>query len=205
MLRVGLTGGICAGKSTVTALFRELDVPIVDADELAHALVAPGQPALRAIVERFGDDVLTSEGALDRQRMRERVFAHAEERKALEAILHPAIRERTRRLLSELEQAGAAYAINVVPLLVEAGLTDTVDRVLVVDVPADVQLQRLMARDGIDATQAQRMLDAQASRQQRLDVADDVIRNDTSLAALRVHVQELHTSYRQRAAGAAPR
>ncbi|MDH3452076.1 MAG: dephospho-CoA kinase [Gammaproteobacteria bacterium] len=205
MLRVGLTGGICAGKSAVTELFRELQVPVVDADELAHALVEPGQPALQAIVERFGESVLNRDGSLDRQQLREHVFAQPGEREALESILHPAIREKTQALLAEFEQAAAVYAINVVPLLLETGLTDTVDRILVVDAPEDVQLQRLMARDGIDATQAQRILSAQTSRQQRLAVADDIIHNHGSLAALRAQVQQLHASYQQLARGAVQR
>lgn len=205
MLRVGLTGGICAGKSTVSALFAELEVPIVDADELAHALVEPGQAALQAIVERFGAAVLDQDGSLNRQRMRERIFAQPAERKALENILHPAIRERTRELLQTHERAGAAYAINVVPLLVETGLSDSFDRILLVDVAEDVQLERLMARDNIDVTQAERILSAQASRERRLAIADDVIRNDVTPAELRVRVQELDAAYRQQAAAGVSR
>lgn len=195
MLRIGLTGGICAGKSTVAEQFRALQVPIVDADELAHALVEPGQPALQAIVARFGDSVLRSDGTLDRPSLRERVFASAEERRALEGILHPAIRARTRALLAALEEDAHAYAINVVPLLVETGLNDAYDRILVVDVPEGVQLERLMKRDGIDATQARRILATQAARRERLAAADDVIRNDGTQDALREQVQRLHAEY----------
>jgi len=205
MLRVGLTGGICAGKTTVTELFRALRIPIVDADELAHALVAPGQPALRAIVARFGDRVLQADGSLNRQLLREHVFAHPDERHALENILHPVIREKTGALLAELERAGTSYAINVVPLLVETGMISSFDRILVVDVAEDIQLERLMKRDGIDAPQAERIVRTQASRKQRLDAADDVIHNDGETAALRGQVQRLHTSYRELARTSAQR
>jgi len=205
MLRVGLTGGICAGKTTVTELFRALRVPIVDADELAHTLVEPGQPALQAIIARFGDRVLQADGSLDRQLLREHVFARPDERHALENILHPVIREKTGALLTELERAGTSYAINVVPLLVETGLVSSFDRILVVDVAEDIQLERLMKRDGIDTLQAERIVHTQASRKQRLDAADDVIHNDGETTALRGQVQRLHTSYRELARTSAQR
>jgi len=205
MLRVGLTGGICAGKTTVTEVFRALRIPIVDADELAHALVKPGRPALQAIVARFGDKILQSDGSLNRQLLREHVFSCPEERHALENILHPLIREKTEALLAELEQAGTPYVINVVPLLVEAGLIGNFDRILVVDVAEDIQLERLMKRDGIDASQAECILHTQASRKQRLDAADDVIHNDGETSALSNQVQRLHTSYRELARTSAQR
>jgi dephospho-CoA kinase len=205
MLRVGLTGGICAGKTTVAELFRALQVPIVDADELAHSLVEPGQPALRAIVVRFGDQVLQADGSLNRRLLRDHVFARPTERKALENILHPAIRERTEALLSAFEQAGTPYAVNVVPLLVETGLVTAFDRILVVDVPESLQRERLMIRDGIDAAQAERILATQATRQQRLDAADDIIHNEDSQAVLHDQVQRLHALYGKLARGAPQR
>lgn len=205
MLRVGLTGGICAGKTTVAELFRALQVPIVDADELAHSLVEPGQPALRAIVTRFGDNVLQADGSLNRRLLREHVFARPTERRALESILHPAIREKTEELLATFELAAKPYAINVVPLLVETGMIAAFDRILIVDVPESVQRERLMLRDGIDATQAGRILATQATRQQRLDAADDIIRNDESPAALHDQVQRLHALYENLARSASQR
>lgn len=205
MLRVGLTGGICAGKTTVANLFHALGVPIVDADELAHALVEPGRPALEQIVQRFGGGVLHPDGSLNRGMLREQVFTDTVERQALEDILHPAIRNRTHALLADYERAGAAYAINVVPLLVETGLVSAFDRILVVDVPEALQRERLMARDGIDAEQAERILRTQATRQQRLDAADDVIRNDRNEDALPGEIERLHHSYRTLARAAAPR
>ena len=200
MLRIGLTGGICAGKSTVAGLFHALGVPIVDADELAHELVRPGMPALQQIVARFGERVLNADGSLDRKLLREHVFADPAERRALEGILHPAIREATRQRLQALEQTATPYAINAVPLLIETGLAGTFDRILVVDVPEQVQKRRLMERDGIDAAQARRILQTQASRKARLDAADDVISNDGSRAQLSAEVQRLHARYLELAA-----
>ncbi len=195
MLRVGLTGGICAGKTTVAELFRSLEVPIVDADELAHELVEAGQPALQAITQRFGASVLHADGSLDRKKLRERVFADSAERTALERILHPAIRAATETRMRGFELAAAPYAINVVPLLIETGLQKTFDRILVVDVPEDVQLARLVQRDDIDAVQAERMLQAQASRKERLAAAHDIIRNDRARTDLEADVRRLHACY----------
>lgn len=175
--RVGLTGGIGSGKSTVGRLLRELGAWIVDTDAIAHRLTAPGGRAILAIAERFGADMIDERGAMDRARMRERVFADPATRRALEAILHPMIGEDTRA-----EAAAApdgAIVVFDVPLLVESGRwRDQVDRILVVDCSVETQIARVMQRNGWTAEAVQRIIDQQASRAQRLAAADEVIVND---------------------------
>lgn len=194
---VGLTGGIASGKSAVAERFAARGVAVVDADQVAREVVAPGSEGLGELVEAFGADILDAAGALDRRRMRERVFADAAARARLEAILHP----RIRRLLRE--RAGAApgaYAIVAIPLLAEGGGRTAypwLDRVLVVDVPQATQLARLAARDGIDDALARRMVDAQATRPQRLAIADDVIVNAGGVRDLEDPVAALDRRYRQ--------
>ena len=196
---VGLTGGIASGKSEVTRRFEALGVTVADADLAARAVVAPGSPALAMISERFGPGMLLGDGALDRARLRAHVFADVAERKALEAITHPAIRELLR---SQCEQADGPYAMAAIPLLTEAGGREAyawLDRILVVDAPEALQLSRLMQRDGNDAVLAQKMIDAQASRAQRLALADDVVANDGHPDALQAQVERLHRAYLQMA------
>jgi dephospho-CoA kinase len=192
-LRVALTGGIASGKSTVAELFAARGVPVIDTDQIAHEVVAPGRPALRRIVEAFGPEVLDDRGALDRRRLRGRVFADSTQRQRLEAILHPLI-------LAEMDRragkAGGPYQVLVVPLLVEhAGHVD-VDRVLVIDSPVELQISRLLARDAENEAQARAMIAAQATREQRLARADDVIVNDSDRAALDAAVAALDAKYR---------
>ena len=192
---VGLTGGIASGKSEVTRRFEALGVTIADADLAARAVVARGSPALAMISERFGPGMLLGDGALDRARLRAHVFADVAERKALEAITHPAIRELLR---SQCEQAEGPYAMAAIPLLTEAGGREAyawLDRILVVDAPEALQLARLMQRDGNDAVLAQRMIDAQATRAQRLALADDVVTNEGHPDALQAQVERLHGAY----------
>jgi len=194
-LVVGLTGGIASGKSAVTARFEALGVTVADADLAARAVVASGSPALAMIAERFGAAMLLDDGTLDRARLRAHVFADVAERKALEAITHPAIRELLRE---QCEQAPGPYAMAAIPLLTEAGgraAYPWLDRVLVVDAPEALQLARLMQRDGIDATLAGQMIAAQASREARLALADDVVANDGLPEALQAHVERLHAMY----------
>jgi dephospho-CoA kinase len=190
--RVGLTGGIASGKSLVADEFAALGVPVIDTDIVARQVVEPGEPALAQIAERFGSDVLTADGRLDRRRLRDHVFADAAERKALEAILHPVIRERS---LAAAADADGPYQLLVVPLLIETDFRRLVDRILVVDCPESLQLERLLARDGEDPQQARRMMDAQIPRANRLAAADDVIDNSSSRAATRRQVAALHTRY----------
>ncbi len=191
-LTVGLTGGIASGKTTVAERFAELGVAVIDADEVARAVVAPGEPALGEVLERFGDTVLSPTGELDRRALRNLIFAEPEARHALEAILHPRIRAQMR---ARAAAAQGPYLVLVIPLLVEGGARDGIDRILVVDVDEDRQLERLMARDGSSRDQARAILSAQASRAARLQVADDVIPNGGSLDELRAGVDRLHRRY----------
>lgn len=190
--RVGLTGGIACGKSTVANLFAALGVAIVDTDLLAREVVAPGSRLLPQIAEHFGAEVLLKDGSLDRARLRERIFANPAERQWLEALTHPAIRELTD---ARCESATGRYVIVAIPLLVETQGAERFDRVLVVDCDPEIQLARLQARDGATREQAARMLAAQVTREQRLAVADDVIANNGDIAALRDQVEKLHRTY----------
>jgi len=190
--RVGLTGGIACGKSTVANLFAALGITIVDTDLLAREVVAPGSALLPQITAHFGAGVLQTDGSLDRGRLRELVFANPAERQWLERLTHPAIRELTD---ARCEQATGKYVIVAIPLLVETGGADRFDRVLVVDCAPEIQLARLQARDGSKRAQAAKLLAAQVTREQRLAVADDVITNDGDLFALREQVEKLHQKY----------
>lgn len=192
MLIIGLTGGIASGKTTVANLFAARGVPHVDADVSARAVVAPGSPGLAAVVEAFGPTVLTAEGTLDRRALRQRVFTDPAERKRLESILHPLIGQHLRDSLAALR---GPYALLVAPLLLEGQLSRTVDRVLVVDVPEEVQIRRVMLRDGSSREEAEAILRAQMQRAERLARADDVITNDGDLQALAHQVEKLHRFY----------
>jgi dephospho-CoA kinase len=192
VFRVGLTGGIASGKSTVARLFEALGVPVIDTDVLAREVVAPGQPLLREIAARFGAAVLAPDGSLDRSALRSIVFADPNARAELEQLTHPAIRS----LLEERSTLlGGEYQVLVIPLLVETGRRTPVDRVLVVDCSEELQIRRLQARDGSTVEQARQILAAQVSREARLAAADDVILNEGELSAVRDRVAELHARY----------
>jgi dephospho-CoA kinase len=191
-LQIGLTGGIGSGKSTVSGLFAALGVPVIDTDQIAHEVVAPGTPLLARVLARFGAQLLTLSGELDRRALRERVFADAAERAELEALMHPAIKAELQR---RAQSAGGLYQLLVIPLLVEHHLSSSVERVLLVDCDPDLQLRRVQVRDGVTLAQAQAVLAAQASRAARLSVADDVIVNDGDLERLREQVETLHIRY----------
>ncbi|MCP4128204.1 MAG: dephospho-CoA kinase, partial [Gammaproteobacteria bacterium] len=178
MLTIGLTGGIGSGKSTVSDIFQSLGVPVIDSDLIAREVVQPGEPGLKGIIQHFGTGILQPDGSLDRQRLRNLVFDDETARKHLEQILHPLIRQRSQQRMATLN---TPYAILAIPLLVETGLADSVDRVLVVDCPESVQIERICSRDGINPDQAQAILAAQCSRKQRLEAADDIIDNDQSI------------------------
>lgn len=188
---VGLTGGIGSGKSTVARLFGELGVHWVDADDVARELVEPGSPALAEISGHFGAKILTAEGALDRAQLREIVFEKPEERAWLEALLHPIIREELVRQLNP-ENYQLPYVLLVSPLLLETDQHQLVDRIVVIDVPKDVQLERTMARDANSREQVERIIAAQMSREDRLARADEVIDNDRPLDDVTRQVRELH-------------
>lgn len=201
-LRVGLTGGIASGKTLIAGQFAALGAAVIDADQVARELTAPGAPLLGEILERFGalveqrfgSKLLRVDGSLDRALLRRLVFEDAEQRRSLEGLLHPRIRARMAALS---EQLGGIYQVHIVPLLVETGSARRYDRVLLVDCPEALQLQRLQARDGIDPKEAQAMLAAQASRAARLAAANDVIVNDAEPEALGPKVAALDRKYRE--------
>jgi dephospho-CoA kinase len=191
-LRIGLTGGIASGKSTVAQRFMELGIPVIDADAAARAVVAPGTPGLAAVAERFGPRVLDPSGALDRRALRNLIFDDPGSRRDLEAILHPLIKAAMER---DAESAVGPYVVLAIPLLVESGARARVDRILVVDVDEAAQLRRLQSRDGGSLEQARAILASQASRAARLAAADDVVTNLGSVTDLRQAVDELHRRY----------
>ena len=195
--RVGLTGGIASGKSTAAKFFGALGVPILDSDQIARDVVEPGQPPLERLVERFGPAILTPDGHLDRPALRNIVFSDPKARADLEALTHPAIGA---AMEARSAAAGGPYQILVIPLLVEKNLAAHVDRVLVVDCDEELQVRRLRDRDGSTAAQVQAILKAQAPRAARLKAADDVIKNDSDMSAVRDQVAALHTRYLELAA-----
>ena len=191
--RIGLTGGVASGKSTVAQRFLQLGVAVIDADEIARDVVTPGQPALAMIVRRFGPGIVDAHGALERRALRSIIFADSAARADLEAILHPPIRAEMDRLVAA---ATAPYVMLSIPLLVEGGNPRArVDRILVVDTDEGHQLARVRARDGIGETEARAMIAAQASRAERLRAADDVLPNVADLAHLHAAVDRLHAQY----------
>lgn len=191
-----MTGGIASGKSTVADHFVALGIPVLDSDAIAREIVAPGTAGLAAVVARFGAEILQADGTLDRRRLRAIVFHDPAARADLEALTHPRIRA---VMAERAAQADGPYQIHMIPLLVEGGRAREFDRVLVVDCPEAVQLERLMRRDGMDPESARAMLAAQAPRSARLAWADDVIVNDGDRAALAAAVTRLHAEYLQRA------
>jgi dephospho-CoA kinase len=191
-LLIALTGGIASGKSAVAEEFAKLGVPVLDTDQIARDVVTPGMPALGQLVAEFGSEILDADGRLDRSHMRERVFSDPAQRRKLEAITHPAIRA---ELARRSAAAGGDYQVHVIPLLVETGRAEAYDRVLVVDCPEEAQIGRLLARDGTSREQAGEILAAQASREERLNAAHDVIENTGTLADLQRFVQTLHRNY----------
>lgn len=189
---VALTGGIASGKTLVSDAFADLGVPVIDTDVIAHNLVEPGQPALDEIESVFGPDIIDSSGRLNRKRLRTLIFKDPEMRRKLENILHPKIRQ----VASEtVTRAAFAYCILVIPLLAERGTYPNVDRILVVDVDPGTQINRLMVRDNSDREQAEQALAAQASRKQRLEIADDVLENSGSVQQALNEVARLHAKY----------
>jgi dephospho-CoA kinase len=190
--RIALTGGIASGKSTVARLFAALGAVLIDTDQVARDVVAPPSPALDRIVARFGAGVLQPDGGLDRAALRRIVFEDDAARRDLEAITHPAIRAETHRRCASM---GGPYQLVAIPLLVESGAVDEYDRVLLVDASEATQLSRLMLRDGLTRDAAARMLAAQATRDARRAVADDIIVNDGDVAALAPQVEALHRRY----------
>jgi dephospho-CoA kinase len=200
-LTIGLTGGIGCGKSTVANMFAALGATVVDTDLIAHSMTVPGGPAMAAIGAEFGAAYVAADGALDRAAMRALVFSDPAAKRRLEAILHPLIRAAA---AAEAAAATGAYVIHVVPLLVESGKwRGRVTRVLAIDCPEEVQIARVMARNGLQEAQVKAIMATQASRQERLAAADDVIRNDDGIGALAPQVEALHKNYLAISAGMA--
>ena len=195
-LIVGITGGIGSGKSAVTGRFEQRGIAVVDADLAARVIVEPGKPALKAIAEHFGDDVLRADGSLDRAALRSRVFADESERRWLEQLTHPLIGQ---EILDQIEASRSPYTVLSSPLLLETSQKGLANCVVVVDVPEEVQLQRTMQRDDNDEAQVRRIMAAQMPRQDRLERADMVIDNTGSLDDLDSQVEELHKEFLLRA------
>ncbi|MGZ8216008.1 dephospho-CoA kinase [Methylomagnum sp.] len=191
MLKIGLTGGIGCGKTTVADLFAAKGVPVLDADVISRELVEPGQPALEAIVRRFGPDLLV-DGRLDRTLLRRLIFAQPDARHWLESLIHPLVYETMARRSAGLS---GPYCLLVVPLLLETGQRGFVDRLLVVDCPPEIQRRRVKARDGSDDAEVERILSAQLSREDRLAAADDLIENSSDLAFLSAQIDQLHRCF----------
>jgi len=194
MLVIGLTGGIGSGKTAVSDRFKAKGITVVDADVVSREVVEPGTPALAKIAAHFGDGVIQADGALDRAALRKKVFQDETERKWLEKLLHPAIGE---SIFNQLANAKSPYAIFVSPLLIETSQYQMAERVIVVDVPVETQIERTVTRDNNDEAQVKAIIAAQASREQRLAKAHDVIVNDQGLAHLDAEVERLHQQYLQ--------
>lgn len=199
MLIIGLTGGIGSGKSTVAHHFETLGIPVIDADVIARDLVAPGQPALQEITQQFGAEFILPNGELDRTQLRQHVFNNDDERKRLEAILHPRAHAKAQRRIAihQTTTPQPPYIILCVPLLIESGWTNLVQRVLVVDSSRENQIQRTRQRDGLSVEQINHIIDSQIDHDTRLTAADDVINNNDNLDALIQQVDALHQKYRQ--------
>ncbi|MCZ0926565.1 dephospho-CoA kinase [Halomonas janggokensis] len=194
---IGLTGGIGSGKSTVARTFGGRGIGWVDADDVAREVVAPGEPALDAIRQHFGPRVINQDGALDRAALREIIFEAPEQRRWLEQLTHPLIRERIIAQLDNIQSGPSPYALLVSPLLFESGQAALVNRTLVIDIPTDMQLSRTLERDGVSEANVRAILDAQMSREERCARADDIIDNSRDMAHIQRQVARLDQYYRE--------
>lgn len=193
MFKVGLTGGIGCGKTTVSKLFTELNTPVIDADDIAHRLVEIGQPALLDIGKAFGGKIFNPDGSLNRPQLREMVFSDPQQKQKLESILHPLI---FAAIQDKIDQLDSPYCIVSIPLLFETRMAHFVDRILVVDCPAEIQVERVKRRDGLVDTRIRSIMDTQVSREFRIAHADDIIDNSgTAGSKLAEHVKKLHNLY----------
>ncbi len=193
MLKIGLTGGIGCGKSTVADLFHNLyDIPVIDADIIARQLVEPGQKALSLLQDTFGISIINADGGLDRSRLREIIYADEFKKKQLESILHPMVYQ---QMQNEVDRLDAKYCLLCIPLLLETKMTRFVDRVLVIDCPVDVQIERVKARDQLSTKEILSIISSQVSREYRLSHADDIIDNSNSNTQLAEQVKKLHNQY----------
>lgn len=197
-LKIGLTGGVASGKTSVSNCFAKLGIEIIDADVIARDLLKQGTACYQQVVQVFGEEVLLDSADINRSWLREHIFSNPEAKTALESIIHPAVRQ---ALLQGSENARGPYCIVSVPLLIEAEMQSLVDRIMVVDVPPEQQIERLIQRDKIPPKQAQAMLNGQTSREQRLSFADDIIDNSQTLSELDEQIKKLHRHYLKLAAG----
>ena len=193
VLKIGLTGGIGSGKSTACEIFSELGVPIIDADIVARKVVQAGMPALQLIKEKFGEDIITKDGLLDREKARDQIFTNEIDRKKLENILHPVIYE---RIIHETKNIDSSYCIISIPLLLETEALDIIDRVLIIDVSEELQLSRASVRDNASLNDIKRIIRTQMSRDNRLAAADDIINNEGDIENLRRQIHDLHEFYK---------
>lgn len=194
MLIIGLTGGIGSGKSVASDKFKSLGITVVDADVASRTVVEPGKPALKEIEDHFGSGIITAEGKLDRNNLREIIATDPEERKWLESVTHPKIGE---QITKEISESTSVYTLFVAPLLLETNSQEMCSRVVVVDVPKDVQIQRTAKRDKVSPNQVEQMVAAQMEREKRLEKADDVLLNSGTIEDLEKQVEELHKKYIQ--------
>jgi dephospho-CoA kinase len=192
MLKIGLTGGIGCGKSTVTKIFEQLKTPVIDADKIAHQLVAIGQPALAQIQQEYGSDVLNPDGSLNRKLLRELIFSDCRQKQKLEAILHPLVYQ---SIQAKLKQLNTPYCIICIPLLFETNMAHLVDRILVVDCSVETQIKRLQKRDNMTIERIQSIIDSQVSRDVRKAQANDLIDNSKTDDRLAEDVKKLHNFY----------
>jgi dephospho-CoA kinase len=199
MLRIGVTGGIGSGKTTIANLFAKLGVPVIDADEIARTLLEPGKETYNKVVARFGDNILQADKSINRSELRELVFSDKDNKKLLENILHPEV---YKQIVNEVSKLQSAYCIIVVPLLIEADFLDLVDRVLVIDADESVRITRVMERNGMARQDIENIINSQSSNQEKLKIADDVINNSGDETALTQQVNELHKKYTLLSGGA---
>ena len=192
VLKIGLSGGIGSGKSTACEIFSELGIPVIDADIIAHDLVRPGKPAFEEITKIFGKDIISSDGTLDRKKIRNQIFANETDRKKLENILHPAI---YREIAHQTESLNSGYCIISIPLLLETGASGIVDRVLIIDVSREFQLSRASVRDSSSKSDIEAIIVSQISREDRLAAADDILDNEGDIDHLRMKICDLHEFY----------
>ena len=192
MLKIGLTGGIGSGKSTVSKIFQQINIPVIDADKIAHQLVAVGQPALAKIQQEYGSNILNPDGTLNRKQLKELIFSDDLQKQKLEAILHPLIYQAIQKQINALN---TPYCIICIPLLFEADMTNLVDRILVIDCPVEVQIKRLLKRDNMTIERIQSIIDSQVSRAFRKSMANDLLDNTLSNESLAQQIKKLHNRY----------
>lgn len=192
MLRVGITGGIGSGKTSVADSFAELGVPVIDSDVIARLLLVPGEDAYKQVVDKFGESIVLEDRSIDRSRLRDLVFSDKNNRELIENILHPEVRK---KITSDVSKLQSPYCIVVVPLLIETDFINLVDRILVVDADEDIRINRVMERDNMSRKDVVKIINSQSTNQAKLEVADDILDNNSNKKAIAQQVGELHKKY----------